>query len=122
MLLVENDGVHHLVVCEVKDSADTCWYAAVESLRQLKLLQVSVAARQLFHQRNKHLTLPAEIPIIGLVVAPARYYAQPGKRANVLPHAIRLLNDFRAKTGVEAHLATWFAELKAISRFCPPTR
>jgi len=119
LLLVEKDDAYRLVVCEVKDSANTCWYAAVESLRQLKLLQLSVAVRQLFHHRNKHLTLPTEIPLIGLVVAPVRYYPQPGQKANVLPHAIRLLNEFSAKTGVEAHLATWDAGLKAIRRFCP---
>jgi hypothetical protein len=122
LLLVEKDGEYRLVVCEVKDSANTCWYAALESLRQLKLLHLSITARQLFHHRNRHLTLPTGIPIIGLVVAPARYYTQPGQKANVLPHTIRLLNEFTAKTGVEAHLATWDAQLKAIRRFCPPIR
>jgi hypothetical protein len=116
-LLREKGGMYQLVVCEVKSSANTCWYAAIESLRQLKLLHLSTAARQLFHHRNRHLSLPAEIPIIGLVVAPEQYYRQPGQKSNVLPHTIRLLNEFREKTGIEAHLAAWDASLRVIRKF-----
>ena len=121
-LLVEKAGIYHLVVCEAKFSANTCWYAAIESLRQLKLLHLSTAARQLFHRRVTHLSLPAEIPIIGLVVAPEQYYSEPGKKRNVLPHTIRLLDEFTAKTGIEAHLAVWDTHLKVIRTFRPPAR
>ena len=120
LLLVQEENTYKLVNCEVKDFSNNCWYAAIETLRQLKLLQLSTAARGLFHSRNRHLTLPPEIPIIGLVVAPARYYTQPGQNANVLPHAIRLLSEFTAHTGFEAHLATWEKDSKAIRKFNPP--
>ena len=81
-LLMAKDGDYRLVMCEVKHSANNCWYAAVESLRQLRLLHWSVAARRLFHSRNPRLSLPTEIPIIGLVVAPEEYYTQSGQKAN----------------------------------------
>ena len=116
-LLVKKNDAYHLVVCEVKHSANTCWYAAIESLRQLKLLHLSTAARQLFHHRNPHISLPVEIPVIGLVVAPQQYYTQPGQKANVVPHAIRLLSEFRDKTGIEAHLAVWDARSRVIRKF-----
>lgn len=119
LLLVQREGIYHLVNCEVKHSANNCWYAAIETLRQLKLLHLVTAARQLFHNRNPHLTLPAEIPIMGLVVAPACYYTQPGQKTNVLPHAMQLLSEFTAATGVLAHLATWDKESKAIRKFSP---
>jgi hypothetical protein len=113
-LLVKMDDGYLLVICEVKHSANTCWYAAIESLRQLKLLHLSTAARQLFHLRNPHLALPAEIPIAGLVVAPGPYFTQAGQKSNVLPHTISLLDEFRRKTGISAHLATWDAISMAI--------
>jgi len=121
-LLVEKVGTYHLVICEVKLSDKTCWYAAIENLRQLKLLHLSTAARQLFHHRTPHLSLPAEIPIIGLVVAPEQYYTQAEQKGNALPHTITLLGDFTAKTRIEAHLAVWDANLRVIRKFCPPAR
>ncbi len=119
LLLIEKAGRYQLVICEVKHSANTCWYAAIESLRQLKLLHLSTAARQLFHRRAPQLSLPPEIPIIGLVVAPEQYYTQPGQKSNVLPHTIRLLGEFTAKNRIEAHLTIWDANLRAIRTFPP---
>ena len=75
LLLVERAGNYSLVVCEVKDAANNCWYAAIENLRQLKLIHLSAYARRLFHLRAPQLSLPDNIPIIGLVVAPEQYYA-----------------------------------------------
>jgi Holliday junction resolvase-like predicted endonuclease len=118
-LLLKKNGTYHLVICEVKHSANTCWYAAIESLRQLKLLHLSTAARQLFHHRNRDLSLPAEIPIVGLVLAPEQYYIQPGQKGNVLPHTIRLLSEFRNKTGIEAYLAAWDPGLRVIQILRP---
>jgi hypothetical protein len=120
LLLTERDGAYQLVICEVKESSDTCWYAAIENLRQLRLLHLSNAARRLFHHRNPHLDLPEEIPMIGLVVAPSHYYARPGKNSNVFPHAVQLLNQFTAKNETEAYLATWDPAIKSIRRFPLP--
>jgi hypothetical protein len=116
-LLMAKDGDYRLVMCEVKHSSNNCWYAAVESLRQLRLLHWSVAARRLFHSRNPGLSLPIEIPIIRLVLAPEEYYTQSGQKANVLPATIGLLREFRDKTGMEAHLAVWDARKKEIRKF-----
>jgi hypothetical protein len=115
-LLVKKDGQYQLVVCEVKHSANTCWYAAIESLRQLKLLHLSTAARQLFHLRNPGLCIPAEIPVIGLVVAPEEYYTQRGQKGNALSHTLTLLSHFRDKTRIEAHLAVWDLDSRSIRK------
>jgi hypothetical protein len=115
-LLMVKDGNYHLVICEVKHFANDCWYAAVESLRQLRLLHSSEAARRLFHNRNSRLYLPAKIPIIGLVVAPEQYYTQSGRKANVLSATTGLLREFRDKTGIEMHLAVWDAKKKVIKK------
>ena len=47
-LLVDKGGSYQLVICEVKCSANTPWYAAIENLRQLKLVQESTPARGSF--------------------------------------------------------------------------
>jgi hypothetical protein len=113
-LLAEQSGAYRLLICEVKDSSDTCWYAAVENLRQLRLLHDGSVARRLFHDRVKHLTLAEELPLTALVIAPALYYSQPGKKGNATRHATRLLREFTAKTGIAAHLAVWDASSKTI--------
>ena len=70
LLLVETAGNYALVVCEVKDGA-------VENLWQLKLIHLNAYARRLFYLRAPQLSLPDNIPIIGLVVAPEQYCNQP---------------------------------------------
>ncbi len=116
LLLAKQHDAYRLIVCEVKHSSNTCWYAALENLRQLKLLHGSKSARQIFHYRNPQLGLPAEIPIVGLVVAPPQYYVHPGQKGKALPHARKLLKEFTALTGLEAHLATWDSESTEIKK------
>ncbi len=113
-LLTENAGHYQLVLCEVKDAANTPWYAVIENLRQLRLLHSSSAARQLFHLRNPSLSLSADIAYSGLVIAPAQYYMQRGQRANVVPHVRALLKSFVTKTGIDVSLATWDVSTKRI--------
>jgi hypothetical protein len=58
MLLLTTDGTtHKLVLVEAKTTANDPWYAAVESLRQLRLFLASDSARQIMHRR--HPQLPA---------------------------------------------------------------
>lgn len=116
MLLLNRGGIYCLAVCEVKSDTNNSWYAAIECLRQVKLLQNSPAARQVFHHRGPQQGLPPEMPIIGLVLAPQPYYFGNGKRVNVLPHTHDLLSRFTAKTGIEVHLTTWDATSRSISR------
>jgi hypothetical protein len=113
-LLVRIGGSYQLVLCEVKHSSNTAWYAAIENLRQLKLLHLSAVARRLFHERCPGLSLPAEIPIRGLVLAPGSFYRQAGQKANAVPHAGRMLREFTLRTGIAAHMAIWDAGSRTI--------
>src|SRR5262249_50243611 len=45
------DG-YHSYLCEVKDAANSAWYAVVENLRQLRLFIESEYQPRLFHFRN----------------------------------------------------------------------
>jgi hypothetical protein len=97
-LLIEKDKGYHLVLGEVKDTKNNAWYAAIENLRQLKLMVSSAAARQLFQCRKRDICLPTDMPVIGLVIAPAKFYLKKGQKANAVPNARELLRDFTAKT------------------------
>ncbi len=107
MLLVGTGSGYCLVVCEVKAGTDDAWSAAIQNLRQLKLLQQSRMARELFHRRNPRLGLPPALSASGLVVAPAAYYSAAGRKANAVAPAMRLLRAFAARTGTGADLAIW---------------
>ena len=107
LLLVEKTGSYHLILCEVKHSANTPWFAAIENLRQLRLFHENAAARQLFHRRNPGLILPERLEARGLVIAPEEYYSAPGQKANVVPYATALLRGFAEKTGIGVYLAVW---------------
>jgi hypothetical protein len=48
-LLGEHKGTHRLFLCEVKADSNTAWYAAVENLRQLRLLNRLVCLRAETH-------------------------------------------------------------------------
>jgi len=115
-LLLERQGCYYLAICEVKATSDTPWYAAIEGLRQLKLLQCSQAAQQLFRERGSQPTLPDQLPILNLVIAPGQYYQQPGRKTNALGPTNRLLAEFTRKTGIEAHLTAWDADARVIDR------
>ena len=118
-LLTANAGNYRLVMCEVKHSANNCWYAAVESLRQLRLLHSGEVARRIFHSRNPSLSLPPEIPIIGLkLVAPEEYYTPPWTEGwTRCTRQSGYSGNSGDKTGMEAHLAVWDARKKEIRKF-----
>jgi hypothetical protein len=111
-LLIDRDGLYELAVCEVKHSADDPWFAAVENLRQLRLLFHSKKARNLFLHRGH--SLPPDIPAIGLVVAPAAYYERAERKGNSLQDAKSLLRRLRAQTGTQASLAVWDSQREII--------
>jgi hypothetical protein len=112
LLLLEKAGTYTMAICEVKGRSNNVWHAAVENLRQIKLLAQSSEARALFHRRR--LALPPTIPFIGLIIAPSQYYLQRGKRSNAVSHAAELLTAFTARTGIEVHLACWDSESRSI--------
>ena len=107
LLLAGDNSFHQLFVCEVKADSNNAWYAAVENLRQLRLLMSSTQARALFGRRNPALQLSTEIPVTGLVVAPQVFYSAPGKKANALGPTLELLATVCRQFAVDARLAVW---------------
>ena len=106
-LLAEREGAYRRFLCEVKFESNEAWYAAVESLRQLKLLTSSQGPRGVFARRNPSLCLPSEIAVTALVLAPRSFYSSPGKKANAVGPALKLLARFESDFGVDARLAVW---------------
>lgn len=51
-LFTEREGTYRLFLCEVKADGGNAWFAAVESLRQLKLLMSSTEPLGVFAHRN----------------------------------------------------------------------
>jgi hypothetical protein len=107
LLLGERSGNYRLFLCEVKVESNNAWYAAVESLRQLRLLLCSRESRGLFARRNPSLGLPTEIPVTALVVAPRPFYSSRGQKANAVAPAFELLAKFNSEFGIDARLAIW---------------
>jgi hypothetical protein len=106
-LLLRKNEEHLLALCEVKDKDKNAWYALVENMRQLKLLYLSDAARNLFVLRNPSLRLPKDLPIMGCIVAPEDFYHHAGQKAKALSFAKRLIHQFRSWTGLSLNLTTW---------------
>jgi hypothetical protein len=109
MLLLVRDpaGEHRLEVVEVKKTADDAWFAAVENLRQLRLMKESSETRKLFVHRQPDLGLSLELPFVGLVLAPAAFYSARGKRTNAVAPAEKLLERMRADANLDARLGVW---------------
>jgi hypothetical protein len=112
-LLVRHDDGYRLYVVEVKDESDHAWYATVENLRQLRLAMESEEALKLFHRRNPELNLPASVPISGMVLAPASFYSDRGRKVRSAASARLLVDDMRS-CACQIHLATWDRERKTI--------
>lgn len=106
-LLSGSNGTHHIFVCEVKNTADNAWYAALESLRQMRLLLLSPESLSVFTRRNRSLSLPVDVPVTSVVLAPHLFYLSPGKKANAVEPALRLLAQFRSEFNIDTRLATW---------------
>jgi hypothetical protein len=117
LLLVRTDSGYRVVVAEVKHSANNAWFAAVENLRQLKLLMVGEDPGRLFRRRNSLLSLRPDVPISGLVIAPSSFYSQLGQKANSIGAARMLINAIRAEADVDIRLSVWDSQRRAIAAF-----
>jgi len=109
LLLGERNGSHRLFLCEIKDASNNAWYAAVESLRQLRLFLASPASQSIFIHRGLVSTLPAATPVTALVLAPESFYTYPGKRHNSVAPARELLSRLAPVLPARssAELAVW---------------
>ena len=118
-LLAEREGAYRRFLCEVKFESNEAWYAAVESLRQLKLLTSSSEPIGVFVHRTPSLCLPSEIPVTALVLAPRSFYEARGKKANAVGPALKLLARFKSEFGVDVRLAVWDSKLFSIKDWHP---
>lgn len=108
LLLVRNvKGQQRLELVEVKVTANDPWFAAVENLRQLRLLTASAETRRLFASRQPHLALRANLPFSGFVLAPPAFYSGRGKKSNAVAPTQMLLDRMRREAGVTVRLAVW---------------
>ncbi|MEO5333930.1 MAG: hypothetical protein H7839_18100 [Magnetococcus sp. YQC-5] len=115
LLLLKKSGRYTIVICELKEKYKNSWYAIIENIRQLKLLELSSSARDLFRKRNPSLSLSEEIPVMGCVVAPREFYDQAGQKANAKPHAERLIKQFYSMTGLSVCLAVWDLKTRKVT-------
>ena len=113
-LLARCEGAYRLFICEVKAASDNAWYATIESLRQLRLLMSSPESLRLFACRSPSLCLSSDMPVTALVVAPHSFYSSPGKKANSVEPALKLLDRFKSEFGIDARLAVWDSKLSEI--------
>lgn len=120
VLLAEIDGQMRILVVEAKwkDAApwgsNDPWYAVVENLKQLRLFTANRHARRFFHRRDPRLA--ADIPVSGVVLAPAQYFGRTGKLGNSLEPARKLIDSMKSR--VEVLLAAYDptnAEIRAVS-------
>jgi hypothetical protein len=116
-LLTEHGDGYRLFLCEVKADSNNAWHAAVENLRQMLLLRSSPEPLRLFSKRCPTLLLPTDIPVTGLVLAPRRFYSSPGKKANSVVPALKLLERFSSEFALDLHLAVWNSALQAIEKY-----
>lgn len=107
LLAVQFAGGHRLVLCEVKANANDPWYAAVELLRQMRLFSSNPVGRAVTQKRGALATESADIPVTGLVLAPAGYYHAPGKKSNAVAPARRLFEEMRERFRIDLRLAVW---------------
>lgn len=107
LLLTERDGVHRLFLCEVKHQSNNAWYAAIESLRQLRLMLSNPESRNLFARRNSTSSLAADLPVTALVLAPDSFYSSAGKKANAVKPTLELIGRFKLEFNLDVRLAVW---------------
>jgi len=118
-LLLLARGPHgcSVLVGEVKDSANNAWYAAVENLRQLKLLLAGGGAGSVFRLRNPGLNLPEDLPVAGMVIAPREFYSSPGQKQLACAPARALVRAIHAHIGIEIRLAIWERSQSRLTRY-----
>jgi hypothetical protein len=105
MLLLARSPIGALrqVLVEVKVANKNAWYAVVENLRQLRLFTASQRAQTIFHRRGLVPDLPSSIPASGVILAPLRYFTDPGQKESAVGPARRLIQAI----GVRIELAVW---------------
>jgi hypothetical protein len=87
LLLIGDGDRRRLAVVEVKVDANHAWYAAVENLRQVKLV-LETPVRALLAQRRPDLALAAALPAAAVVLAPRTSTHIRARRRTLLPRHV----------------------------------
>lgn len=115
LLLTEHaTGRRAQLLVEAKTSSNNAWYAVIESLRQLKLFQLSRAARNIFKDRQSH--DGTQPPVEAVVLAPATFYTSRGAKRNAVEPARRLIASLEAFAEITIHLAVWDSTRRTLDR------
>jgi hypothetical protein len=105
LLLTEPDRAYRLLLVEAKTRSNNAWYAAIESLRQLRLFLHSPATQRIMRHRNPGMT--AKLPVTAVVLAPPTFYIGDGARGRAVQPTLALLTLLRTQFGIDCRLATW---------------
>ena len=105
LLMQHGGGQYRLLLTEVKIDNENAWYAVIENLLQLKLLQAHQQPHELFRRRLRP-SLPDKVPLSGLVLAPEGYYCKPRKKAASVEPARALIERLKP-LDVDIQLAVW---------------
>lgn len=114
LLAVQSPSGLRLVLCEVKTDADDPWYAAVESLRQIRLFVSNPVGYAVMQKRGVLPPSATDPPVTALVLAPADYYCARGKKCNAAAPAKQLFEEMRQRFGIDMRLAVWTPALDSI--------
>jgi len=120
LLLTEHAGAYRLLLIEAKTGSNNAWFAAIESLRQLRLFLESPAAQDIMRQRNPG--IPTKLPVTAAVLAPPDFYTGDGARGRAVPPTNALLTVLRAEFSVDVRLAVWNLAERTVDELEPRTR
>jgi hypothetical protein len=104
LLARETTGYRQWLV-EAKTRSNNAWFGVIENLRQLKLFQLSAAAKQVMPTRHPELSQP--IPVTAIVLAPEQFYTAAGAKKNAVEPATALINMIRTAAKIDIRLAVW---------------
>ena len=107
MLLLTSDAAdaRTQLLVEAKTGSNNAWYAVIESLRQLRLFQLSQVARSIFTLRGSHDGTPP--PVEAVILAPEAFYTSRGAKERATDGALQLLAALAPIPDVVVRLATW---------------
>lgn len=105
LLLTRQATGYRQWLVEAKTRSNNAWFGVIENLRQLKLFQLSTAAKQVMPTRHPELSEP--IPVTATVLAPAEFYTAAGAKKNAVAPATALINKLRTTAKIDIRLAVW---------------
>jgi len=116
LVLARHGTSYNMHLTEVKVSANHAWYAVVENLRQLRLLQGNAEVFGdegmcgIFKRRSAD--IPSGIPVSGVVLGVNEFYGERGQKHNAVAPARELIEAL----GSIVTLAVWHEETRTAKK------